>query len=461
MKPIYYCLLVIVLCLSSCEKYLEKKPDDSLTIPTTLSEYEGILEMNNMFQIIYPYLPDQGSDDYFIESNYFLTLSPTARASYIWESDIYKGVGIGDWSRVYLSIYKTNIVIEGIKKIVPIAAGDVQLKNSILGRALFIRAFGFFILEEGWGQPYKPASNAMDLGIPLKLTTNLTEKTIRATVKEVYDQVVNDLKQSAELLPTSAPFANSPTKATAYAMLARVFLMMQDYAQAGRFADSSLQLKNALIDYSALPTSSNTPFTVTSLDFPELLYSSSLASSALLSTSNSNIRVDTILLNSYVANDLRKPLFFRLNAPTNSYFFKGKYTTAGFSNGPAIDEMYLVRAECNARAGNTATAMKDLNDLLRTRWKKNTNGITTYIDQVASSPADALSRIITERRKELVFRGLRWMDLRRLNQDPQFAITLKRILSGVTYTLTPDDPKYTLPIPPDEMALSNLPQNPR
>jgi len=461
MKPIYYCLLVIVLCLSSCEKYLEKKTDDSLTIPNSLNDFQGILEMDNMFQDVYPFLPDEGCDDYFVESSYFLSLSPLDRACYTWESDIYKGQGIADWSRVYSTIYRANIVLEGLQKNEPANTGDVQLWNNIYGRALFIRAFGFLTLEEGWGQPYKLSSNATDLGIPIKLTTNLTEKTVRATVKQVFDQVLNDVKLCAKLLPYSTLNKNFPTKASAFALAARTYLIMQDYVQAGKSADSSLKINNALVDYNTISASSNTPFTVTALDFPELLYSSSLTGSLLFRTSNSNIRIDTSLYNSYSTNDLRKTHFFRLNASTNSYFFKGKYTLGGFSNGPAIDEMYLVRAECNARGGNTAAAMKDLNDLLKTRWRKNTNGTTTYVDQVAASPADALNRIITERRKELVFRGLRWMDLRRLNQDPQFAITLKRILSGVTYTLAPNDPKYALPIPPDEMVLSSMLQNPR
>lgn len=460
MKLIYSCL-VLLISFSSCEKYLEKKTDDSLIIPTSLYDFQSILEMNNMFQGVYPFLPDVGCDDYFVESSYFLAMDPIDRAGYTWESDIYKGQGISDWSRVYSTIYRANIVLEGLEKIEPATAGDRQLWNNIYGRALFIRAFGFHTLEEGWGQPYNSSSNATDLGIPLKLTTNLTVKAVRVTVKEVFEQMLNDLKLSARLLPNSTLNANVPTKASAYALAARVYLIMQDYVQAGKYADSSLQINSTLADYNTISASSNTPFAVTALDFSEVLYASSLTSSRLFLASNSNIRIDTILYNSYTSNDLRKTHFFRLNASSNSYFFKGKYTAGGFSNGPAIDEMYLVRAECNARTGNTATAMKDLNDLLRTRWRKNTSGTTTYIDQVASSPADALSRIINERRKELVFRGLRWMDLRRLNQDPQFAVTLKRILSGVTYTLAPDDPKYTLPIPPDEMALSNLPQNPR
>jgi hypothetical protein len=71
-----------------------------------------------------------------------------------------------------------------------------------------------------------------------------------------------------------------------------------------------------------------------------------------------------------------------------------------------------------------------------------------------------LVKIITERRKELPFTGsARWEDLRRLNKDPQFAKTLIRQLNGQNYTLAPNDPKYTLPIPDIEIKLSGIQQN--
>ncbi len=457
----YLFLCTMTLLMLACQKYLDKKPDDSLILPTTLGDYNSILEDNAKFQNLYPATGDMGGDEYYIDSSYFLTLSSENRAIHTWASDIEQVTITSDWRKVYATIYGSNIVLDGLKKIEATTPADMQLKANLIGRALFIRAFGFYCMEEGYGQPYKMTTNAIDLGIPLRLSTDLTAKSTRATVKEVFEQILIDLKQSAQNLPVSTLYLNYPTKAAAYGLLARVCLTMQDYAQAGKYADSSLQLKSSLVDYNTLSTTSTSPFTASAPDFPEVLYSSSLGTTTLFSSGNSNQRIDSVLLNSYVANDLRKTLFFRLNTTSNTYYFKAKYVSYNFSNGPCIDEMYLIRAECNARAGNTTAAMKDLNDLLKTRWKKNTNGTTTYVDLIASSANDALVKVISERRKELCFRGLRWIDLRRLNQDPQFAVTLKRVLSGVTYTLAPNDPKYALPIPQTEIDYSGIPQNKR
>jgi starch-binding outer membrane protein, SusD/RagB family len=69
--------------------------------------------------------------------------------------------------------------------------------------------------------------------------------------------------------------------------------------------------------------------------------------------------------------------------------------------------------------------------------------------------------ILQERRKELPFTAdVRWEDLRRLNKDPNFQKTIVRVLNGTTYTLPPNDPKYVLPIPENEVQLSGLQQNP-
>jgi len=72
-----------------------------------------------------------------------------------------------------------------------------------------------------------------------------------------------------------------------------------------------------------------------------------------------------------------------------------------------------------------------------------------------------LDLVLKERRKELVFRGLRWTDIRRLNQATP-SIILKRRVNGKEDSLMPGDKRFVLPIPPDVIAFnSDMPQNPR
>jgi hypothetical protein len=119
----------------------------------------------------------------------------------------------------------------------------------------------------------------------------------------------------------------------------------------------------------------------------------------------------------------------------------------------ATDEVYLIRAECFARAGDVVDALKDLNTLMAKRIKS-----AFFVPFIASTGTDALKLILTERRKELVMRGLRWTDLRRLNKEG-YNIALTRVINGQTYTLLPNDPRYILPIPDDVIVFTGMQQN--
>ncbi|HQT24902.1 RagB/SusD family nutrient uptake outer membrane protein, partial [Daejeonella sp.] len=120
------------------------------------------------------------------------------------------------------------------------------------------------------------------------------------------------------------------------------------------------------------------------------------------------------------------------------------------------NELYLIQAECYARKGNTVDAMKSLNTLLVKRFKTG-----TFIPLTAGSAEAALGIVLKERRKELVYRGMRWQDLRRLNLEPQFATDLKRVINGQTHILPANDSRYVFPIPNYIIDATGIAQNPR
>ena len=124
-----------------------------------------------------------------------------------------------------------------------------------------------------------------------------------------------------------------------------------------------------------------------------------------------------------------------------------------------MDEIYLIRAEALARLGNRDEALNDLNTLLRTRYKK-INNTSTFIDKTAPDAVAALVIILTERRKQLLYRGLRWADLKRLNLEPSFAVTLVRIINNTRYELQPNSNRYQLQIDAEAIRLSSMQQNP-
>ena len=455
-----YIVVLMVLGFASCKKYLDEKSDIKLSVPQSLDDFQGLLDNPNITENSSPQVGDLGCDDYYFATVQALTIPQNCN---IWASDTWQGQNPNDWITPYKIIYTSNIVIEGLNDLKNKGLLDQTKWNTIFGHALFLRATYHYFLEETFGQPYKPASATSDLGIPIKLSSDLGSKAVRSKVSNVYTQIISDLVQAKDFLPLSTTSKNRPSKAAAFAMLARVYLTMQDYDKAGKYSDSTLQLRSALYDFNLMPSSianGSNPFSAftppNDLSF-ETIYTCYEVNYGIIRQAAA--RIDSNLYASYNINDLRKTIFFQKNNSTNTYFFKGNYSgnSSKQLSGPTIDEMYLIRAECFARAGNKDAALADLNTLMIKRWKNN----GSWVPFTALSDQEALQKILVERRKELIFRGIRWTDLRRLNQDPQFAKTIIRVLNGQTYQLLPNDPKYTYPIPDAEIRLSGIQQNPR
>jgi hypothetical protein len=321
--------------------------------------------------------------------------------------------------------------------------------NSIKGQALMYRGKSLLAAVLIWSPAYDAATANTDMGIPIRLNTDLAETAVRPSVQQTYTQVIADLEASVPLLPDRGIHPIRPCKAAAYGFLSRTFLAMHLYPKAGLYADSSLQVNSTLLNYNTLST---TPI------YPIPLFNAEVNFFNVFSTitvHQSYGRVDSLLYDSYATNDCRKTLFFLANID-GTYGYRGSYiANAGGFSGMATDEMYLTRAETFARTGNTASALTDLNKLLQARIKTG-----TFILVTATGPADALNKILLERRKQLLIRGIRWMDIKRLNKEGA-GITIKRKINNIIYTLTPNSNGFSLPIPQYVIDNSGMPQNPK
>lgn len=322
--------------------------------------------------------------------------------------------------------------------------------DNVKGSALFYRAYNFYVLAQQYCKPYSDRSDT-DLGIPLRLNSNINERSKRATVKSTYDRIITDLIEAITLLPSTISYKTRPSKPACYAMLARVYLSMGNYAAALVNATACLALYNKVIDYNTLNSASTYP--IPQLN-DEIIYQTRLGGATLFSSANLNVTQE--LLSLYNSNDLRLKLFFEKSVSNTS--FKGSYDGSRFFfSGLAVDEVLLIRSECNSRAGNLKDALEDLNTLVKKRWNKE----SAYVEFNTTDKELAISKVLEERRKELCFRGLRWTDLRRLNQENNRQTTLTRVLNGQTYQLLPNDPKYTFPIDLNEILISGIEQNNR
>ena len=143
------------------------------------------------------------------------TTDPLYEATAYMMNDGLKNVGTL-WMIAYKVIYMTNTVIETLDE-------SNQESHQLLGEAYFMRGLMHFHLVTLFAKPYTLGRD--NLGVPLR-TSTASDETKRASVGQVYDQVVNDLRKAADLMGPSRGNAGYPCKDAALGVLSRVYLYM-------------------------------------------------------------------------------------------------------------------------------------------------------------------------------------------------------------------------------------------
>ncbi|MEI2273056.1 RagB/SusD family nutrient uptake outer membrane protein [Sphingobacterium sp. ML3W] len=450
MKTLYFSIGIFALViLSACNKFLEEKPDIKMVIPKSLDDAELLLNDYSTMNIGYPAIGEWGTDEYYVSAETFDgMMTVDQRNAYIWKDEPY--FDVTQWQGSFKTVFNANQVLEIINKVEGTASNEKA--RHLSGIAHFFRAFAFQQLAEVFAPPYDGATASTEMGIPMRLDPGIDKPSERASLKQSYEQIITDYKLAVALLPPKESIPGRPSRAAAYAGLARAYLYMAEYEKAYLYADSSLKLHAELLDFNNLNVTAELPFERFNT---EVLFSAISNNAGPMSLNNGLI--DSNLYDSYNDNDLRKLLFFRSNSyPKDSYSFKGNYdqSIATLFVGLTTSEVYLIKAECAVRIGKVSEALDALNSLLKNRFNKNRFTAVTETDANV-----LLSNILLERQKELLFRGRRWSDLKRLNLDPRFRKTIQRNIQGQTYSLSPDSRKYAFRLPEPAVVIGNIPQN--
>jgi len=452
--PLFFRLctwLFAAVLFASCKKYLDQPSSKSLVIPKTIQDLQALAELyvnSGSNQSSYPDLGEILSDDYYLTTAQWQQNlsggSSNDALHYVWN-----GASIPKdnyWRGPYVSVYYSNVILD-ILPTIPINDNNKNAWNELKGESLFTRGMQLWNIAQLYCKPYSSTAST-DPGVPLRLDPEFHEKSVRSTVSETYTQIINDLKTAVQYLPETNPYTPfHATRAAAYGALARVYLSMRDYQNAKTSADECLQRANYLLDYTTLNASSATPIPLFN---NEILYYSEAGSFGYYGLA------DTNLIQSFDTADIRKKIFFTYDAIAGGYKFKGSYTRLPYADFPGIatDEIYLIRAECDAHLGDATSAMSDLNILAKKRHSLN------WTPYSSTDPNDALNKVLDERRKELFSRTLRWSDLRRFNVEHNNT-SLQRFVGGQYYHLQPNDLRWVVLIPQDVINYSGMQQNPR
>ncbi len=473
-KKLYFIILCVLCIFQSCsEGFLSESPDVKKRIPRTVDDFLGLMDhsitMNNNSVHVFSMI---GSDEYYITDGAYaafpegLNFNYQKRA-YTWDAFIFEGgeSALLDWNIGYFKILWANTVLDGLQS-KTVDPKDRDKADMTRGMALFHRAWNYYCLAQLFCKPFSENAHN-DLGLPLRLESDLTMAVDRSTLMETYAQLITDLQKAEPLLPLIPLVAYRPGKAAVYALLARIYLQMGDYTNAYDYADRCLEIQNELINFNTLDFNAPLTFPAYGEGNPEVIFMSTCSAdpSSARMLIQQIVCVDTNLLTIYDEGDLRMKAFFspRENDTyvfkSGTYVFKGSYDGTNiftYFTGLSVGEMLITRAECAARLGDNEKALSDVNQLRGNRY------LPEYFTNLYSDDTDEILRwIIGERHREMVFRGTRWEDLRRLNKEPQFAKTLVRMVGDRKWELPPNDKRYVWPIPAEAIRMGGYTQNER
>ena len=456
--------ICVVVMLTGCNDFLDIKPKGE-KIPKTVTDYETLLNYESVQKVSDTY-PTYLTDDVYLPDVAQGTATPGLNSVeqsilnlYLFKKDVFgEAQDDGFWFASYNRIYYYNTVIDNIMN----AEGpSEQQKHSIQAEALISRALEYLYLVNGYAKHYDVRTAETDPGVPLILDEDISKKDlVRASVKDVYAQIQSDLQAALPNLPVQ-PKGNAfrASKAAGYGILAKMYLYMGNYTEALKAANEVLAINNSLLDlkkYAVVKVQSSIARTNVpqDIDNPENIY---IKFAPYVYGLSSKVFGSDELISLFSEDDMRLQIYFTKNfrnIPTDKYVW-APYLRANLA--VSSPEIYLIAAECEAREGSVERAMTLINKLRDNRIKNNT-------DVVATDRNDALQKVLEERRRELAMSGMvRYIDLKRLNQESQFAKTVTHVTGEGTFSLEPNSPLYVLPIPAKVMRFNknSMKQNER
>jgi hypothetical protein len=311
------------------------------------------------------------------------------------------------WNESYHQIYCANAVIEGCENSTQLIQ---TYKAQFIGEALFIRAMVHFYLLNIYGD------------VPYITTTNYEQNrlAVRLSKTNVYEHIIEDLKNAIELLPENYLTQDRvrPNKAVATALLARVYLYNENWLEAEMTSSSVINdgayvleaLDNVFLKQSAETIWQFSPENEGFNAYEGNVFIFSSGPPPFVGLRNE-------VVSEFSSEDLRKSVWIKtIDDGENTWYHAYKYkqnsntaTSIEYSIVLRLAEQYLIRAESRAKQGNLAGAIDDINKIRNRAGLTNTSAITTQ---------QIIDEIIVQRRLELFTEfGHRFLDLKRTSKS--------------------------------------------
>lgn len=450
---IYTCVLMCCVMCSSCNDYLDIVPKGN-KIPTTLADYEALLRDE------YTIGQTPISNALYLLNDYYVTVSnlnsPTlTRANYMWDETadriLLNNADESTYYQLYAAISSCNLIIENVPSATE--ATDAE-RAEVIAYAKVIRSLCYFVLANYYADTYDAATAGEKRSVPLITSANINAPSQQVTIQAIYDFIIQGVQEAiGEGLPEQSMTVLHPNLGAAYALLARVYLQMQNYSEALSYANLALGQNDQLYDWNAYYDEHRSTIenpedytglpTPTDYSYVENYYFRCGNGSPNYTTNELNIPVERA--ERFEEGDARFLSRWKLYLQNQDTYYRG--VGNGYFNwgGLTTTEVYLIKAECQARlaqGGDFTEAMNTLNAVRQTRIRPE-----VYQPLTASTLTEAIELIRRTKDNELIFSIVPFADARRFNQEGTYARTMTKTYEGETYTLRPDSHLWTMPFP--------------
>lgn len=251
MKKILIFLSIILCFFSACD--LERNPDDAYTTEKVKGDKEGSIDilLNGCYAQLKGWSDVMHRVSEYPGDNIMIRGTSTDSfydfISYSHRTD--NGRLTTFWKNSYTAITQASEVIKMISE------GESEDLDDKLGQAYFIRGMSYFYLCRVFGRPYyqNPDKN---MGVPILLKGipedyTQIETPDRSTVKDTYEQAINDLKKSEQLLKADKTGGAAYASIEAvYSLLSRIYLYMSGSYDnpTGEYAQLAIDYADKVID---------------------------------------------------------------------------------------------------------------------------------------------------------------------------------------------------------------------
>ncbi len=369
------------------------------------------------------------------------------------------------YSGIYSTINSANTVLAKMDNVSAVTEEDKKEKQKIYAELIAIRAIAHFDLLRFFATSY---TDPNALAVPIVNKVVVFEQLPRNTVGQVMAFVKRDLETAYNTLNEVSDNSDVTriTPLAVQAIRARVALYSKEYNDAIVFSTEVINAvplaANATEYLDIWADASNT----------EIVYKLKRVSGdgnigRVFQDNNGDIfyNVSYDLFSKFQSNDVRRRVGALIEPGSTQTNWKvGKYSGPETDYGLVdikvvrVAEMYLILSEAQAlKDAPDFTAAADAINQLRASRRLTTSALPNL---TFSDRADAIDKILLERRKELAFEGHRFFDLKRFNLGVD-RIASDVVLNPTAENLLPGDYRFTLPIPQAAIfANDKLTQNP-